>query len=180
MRSDLSDQRGVAFAQTVLGWTLCRAGDLAGAKRLLGAAIDTYRSLGDERLHVFAVDVLAEVHLREQSTALAARMLDRESLPVLRRLGDRWSLAHALALRSWSARLEGDPGLAMATATESLTLRRAEGDRHGIAECLALLADIARLEGRDDDARSLLRESRALREAIGDRRGVAECDVLLA
>ena len=179
LRSDLCDQRGVAFAQTVLGWTLCRAGDLGGAKRLLGAAMDTYRSLGDKRLHVFAVDVLVEVHLREQSVPLAARMLDCESLPVLRRVGDRWSLAHALALRSWSARLEGDLAVATATATESLALRRAEGDRHGIAECLALLADIARLDGRDDDARSLLQESRGLREAIGDCRGVAECDALL-
>ena len=179
LRSDLSDRRGVAFAQTVLAWALCRDGDLAGAKRLLGEAIDTYRSIGDERLYMFAVDVSAEVHLREQSPERAAETLDHEALPLLRRVGDRWGLAHALALRSWAARLIGDLELATAMAMESLELRRAEGDRYGIAECLALLAEVARAQGRESDAASLLQESRTMRAAIGDRRGLAECDALL-
>ncbi|MDB4899675.1 MAG: hypothetical protein JWN53_1483, partial [Gemmatimonadetes bacterium] len=180
LRADTSDQRGVAFAQTVLGWTLCRAGDLRGAKRLLGAALDTYRSIGDDRLHTFAADVLVEVRLLDGDTARAAGVLDRESLPLLRRVGDRWGLAHALALRSWAARASGDLELASATAMESLELRRAERDRYGVAECLALLAEVARAQAREGDATALLQESRAMREEIGDRRGVAECDALLA
>ena len=180
LRVELSDRRGVAFAQTVLGWTLCRADDLAGAQRLLGSAIETYRSIGDERLYDFALDILVEVLLRGGATELAAENLDRESLPSLRRIGDRWSLAHALALRSWAACASGDVALAAVTATESLALRRADGDLHGIAASLALLAEVAILEHRTSDALPLLQESRAMRSAIGDRRGVAECDELLA
>ena len=180
LRSELADRRGVAFAQTVLAWTVCRNGESAAAKELLASAMQILSSVGDQRLYMFAVDIMAEVHLRDGAVDRAVAILDGEALPLLRRIGDRWSIAHALSRRSWAARVSGDLDRAAATSMESLELRRAEGDRHGVAESLALLGEIARAQHREADATSLLQESRTIREQIGDRRGVAECDALLA
>jgi predicted ATPase len=180
LRAQVADHRGVAFANMLLGWTLCRAGELELARVLLEEAEATLRTVGDQRLVYFARDVQAEVLLRSGDPARAASMLEIDLISGVRRFGDRWGVAHGLAIASWAARLLGDVARAESFAEESLELRRAEGDRYGEAECLALLAATERARGDDRRATELLVASRAIRAAIGDAAGVAECDAELA
>ncbi len=142
IRSDIADRRGAAFAGTFLALTECRAGQFSRARELLAASMSTYQSIGDQRLYHFALNVLCEVSLREGNAAEAARRLDAESIPMLQRLGDRWAMAQALALRGWAARELGDFDSADSFGRTSLDLRRAEGDVYGETESLALLESI--------------------------------------
>ena len=177
MRQQVADRRGVAFSDTFLAWARCRTGEMSDAIALLERAEQTLDDVGDRRLIYFAREIKAHAFLRLGNAARAAEILEINGL---RRFGDRWGVAHGLALASWASRLLGLNDQAVALGNESLQLRRAEGDRYGEAESLALLAAAARAGG--DEARSfmLLRESREIRHAIGDHAGVAECDAELA
>ena len=53
--------------------------------------------------------------------------------------GDRWGVAHGLALASWASRLLGLNEQAVALGKESLALHRAEEDRYGNTVLLATL-----------------------------------------
>ncbi len=123
---------------------------------------------------------MAEVCLRQGDAAGAAALLEIDSISGVRRFGDRWSVAHGLALASWASRLLGRLEQATAFAAESLELRVAEADRYGQAESLAQLAAVARAEGEEGRALELTQQSRRLRAAIGDAIGLAECDAELA
>ena len=180
LRAQVADRRGVAFAETLLAWALCRAGSYGRALALLDQAEATLRALGDRRLSYLTRDVKAEVYLRQGDARRAAEILELDSISGVRRFGDRWSVAHGLALASWASRLLGRVAEAAAFASESLELRRAEHDRYGEAECLALLAAAASVAGDEAHATDLLRLSRGIRGAIGDAAGVAECDAELA
>jgi predicted ATPase/DNA-binding SARP family transcriptional activator len=179
LRAQAADQRGVAFANTLLGWALCRAGSLDAARVLLQDAEDTLCVVDDRRLLYLTRDVTAEVHLRQGDAARAAEILEIDSISGVRRFGDRWSVAHGLALASWASRLLGRLDQARAFAEESLALRRAEADHYGEAECLALLAAVARANGKDAHATDLVMQSREIRARIGDVAGLAECDAAL-
>jgi len=179
LRERLSDRRGVAFANTLLGWALCRAGALDAARALLETAEDALRAVDDRRLIYLTRDIRAEVSLRQDDAASAAQILELDSIAGVRRFGDRWSVAHGLALASWTSRLLGRIEQAEAFATESLELRRAEEDRYGEAESLALLAAVARARNDDRLALELVERSRDIRAVIGDIAGVAECDQYL-
>jgi tetratricopeptide (TPR) repeat protein len=180
LRDQVSDRRGVAFASTLLAWAMCRAGQAEEPLALLARAEETLHALNDQRLVYLTRDVRAEVFLRLGDGARAMAALEMEEIARGRRFGDRWSVAHGLALASWAARLLGRTEQAAAFADQSLALRRAEGDRYGEAESLALLSAAARARGDDAEAARLLRSSRDIREAIGDAAGVADCDMAFA
>ena len=180
LRTEIADQRGVAFVNSLLAWALCRKGTHDAARRLLEAAEATLRAAGDRRLLYFARDVLAEIHLREGDAERSAAILEIDSISGVRRFGDRWSVAHGLALASWTSRLLGRLDQSDAFAEESLALRRAEQDRYGEAECLALLASTAGLRGDRARATDLMQRSRTIRSSIGDRAGIAECQAELS
>jgi predicted ATPase/DNA-binding SARP family transcriptional activator len=177
MRQQVADRRGVAFSDTFLAWTRCRMGDVSGAIALLERAEQTLDGVGDRRLIYFAREIKAHAFLRRGDAARAAEILEINGL---RRFGDRWGVAHGLALASWASRLLGLNEQAVALGNESLALRRAEGDRYGEAESLALLAAAASASGDEATSLTLFQQSRGIREAIGDRAGVAECDAELA
>ena len=180
LRERVADRRGVAFAHSFLAWALCRGGRLHDARELLERAEETLQALGDERLGYLAGDIRAEVLLRSGEAERAAEILAIDSISGVRRFGDRWSVAHGLALASWASRLLGRVERAVTFAQESLELRRAEGDRYGEAESLALLASATRARGDDATATELLHLSRGIRAEIGDAAGLAECDDELA
>jgi hypothetical protein len=180
LRTDIADQRGVAFVNSILAWALCRKGTHDAARRLLEAAEATLHAAGDRRLVYFARDVLAESHLREGDAEGSAAILAIDSISGVRRFGDRWSVAHGLALASWTSRLLGRLDQSDAFAAESLALRRAEQDRYGEAECLALLASTADLRGDRARAAELMQLSRDIRSSIGDLAGIAECQAELS
>lgn len=180
LRARVADRRGVAYANTWRGWAECRGGDATRARSLLDDAEATLRELGDQRLTYFARDIRAELHLRGGDAEGAAAILAIDTMPGVRRFGDRWSVAHGLAVASWASRLLGRLEQAAALAAESLDLRRAEGDRYGEADSLAHLAAARRAMGDEGAAIELLQRSRTIRETIGDRAGLAECDAALS
>ena len=180
MRQQVADRRGVAFSDTFLAWTRCRMGEMSDAIALLERAEQTLDDVGDRRLIYFARDIKAHAFLRLGDAARAAEILEINSINGLRRFGDRWGVAHGLALASWASRLLGLNEQAVALGKESLALRRAEEDRYGEAESLALLAAAASANGDEATSFTLLQQSRGIRQAIGDRAGVAECDAELA
>jgi predicted ATPase/DNA-binding SARP family transcriptional activator len=177
IRRQLADRRGVAFSDTFLAWTQCRMGKTSDAIALLERAEQTLNDVGDRRLIYFAREIKARTFLRMGDAARAAEILEINGL---RRFGDRWGVAHGLALASWASRLLGLNEQAESLGKESLQLRRAEGDRYGEAESLALLAAVASANGDEATSCGLLQQSRTIRQAIGDRAGVAECDAALA
>jgi len=177
MRQQVADRRGVAFSDTLLAWTRCRMGEMSDAIALLERAEQTLDDVGDRRLIYFAREIKAHAFLRLGDAARAAEILEINGL---RRFGDRWGVAHGLALASWASRLLGLNEQAVAFGNESLALRRAEEDRYGEAESLALLAAAASAKGDEATSLTLLQQSRGIRQAIGDRAGVAECDAELA
>jgi len=177
MRQQVADRRGVAFSDTFLAWARCRMGEVPDAIALLERAEQTLDDVGDRRLIYFAREIKAHAFLRRGDAARAAEILEINGL---RRFGDRWGVAHGLALASWASRLLGLNEQAVALGEESLALRRAEGDRYGEAESLALLAAAASASGDAATSFTLLQQSRGIRQAIGDRAGVAECDAELA
>jgi hypothetical protein len=152
-------------------------GDVSDAIALLERAEETLVDVGDRRLIYFAREIKAHAFLRLGNAARAAEILEINGL---RRFGDRWGVAHGLALASWASRLLGLNDRAESLGKESLQLRRAEGDRYGEAESLALLAAAASARGDEVTTFALLQQSRGIRQAIGDRAGVAECDAELA
>jgi len=180
MRRQVADRRGVAFSDTFLAWTLCRMGDVSEAIALLERAEQTLDDVGDQRLIYFARDIKAYALLQLGDAARAAEILEINSTNGFRRFGDRWGVAHRLALASWASRLLGLNEQSVAFGKESLALRRAEGDRYGEAESLALLAAAAGANGDETASFTLFQQSRGIRQAIGDRAGVAECDAALA
>jgi predicted ATPase len=180
MRQLVADRRGVAFSDTFLAWTRCRMGEMSDAIALLEHAEQTLDDVGDRRLIYFARDIKAHAFLQLGDAARAAEILEINSINGFRRFGDRWGVAHRLALASWASRLLGLNEQAVAFGKESLALRRAEEDRYGEAESLALLAAAASANGDEAMSFTLLQQSRGIRQAIGDRAGVAECDAELA
>jgi len=177
MRQQVADRRGVAFSDTFLAWARCRMGDASEAIALLERAEQTLDDVGDRRLIYFAREIKAHAFLRLGD---AARAVDILEINGFRRFGDRWGVAHGLALASWASRLLGRNEQAVVFGQESLELRRAEEDRYGEAESLALLAAAASANGDEATSFTLLQQSRDIRQAIGDRAGVAECDAELA
>src|ERR671925_2045097 len=143
MRQQVADRRGVAFSDTFLAWTRCRMGKVSDAIALLERAEQTLDDVGDRRLIYFARDIKALAFLRLGDATRAAEILEINSVNGFRRFGDRWGVAHRLALASWASRRLGLNGQAVAFGNESLALRRAEEDRYGEAECDAELARIA-------------------------------------
>jgi predicted ATPase/DNA-binding SARP family transcriptional activator len=180
IRQQVADRRGVAFADTFLAWTRCRMGDVPDAIALLERAERTLDDVGDHRLIYFARDIKAHAFLQLGDAARAAEILEINSVNGFRRFGDRWGVAHRLALASWASRLLGLNEQAVTFGKESLALRRAEEDRYGEAESLSLLAAAASANSDKATSFTLLQQSRSIRVAIGDRAGVAECDAELA
>lgn len=115
----------------------------------------------------------------DEVLAIRRRGIIARTLPSMRRIGHRWSIAHALWLSARADRLEGRATDARRVAAESLELRRQIDDRYGEAESIVAEADALALEGCGEQALVQLREARAIRLAIGDRVGIMECDVAL-
>src|SRR5919109_827642 len=134
MRQQVADRRGVAFSDIFLAWTWCRMGEMSDAIALLERAEQTLGDVGDPRLIHFARDIRALAYLRLGDATRAAEILEINSVNGFRRFGDRWGVAHRLALASWASRLLGLNEQAEALGRESLVLRRAEEDRYGEAE----------------------------------------------
>ncbi len=98
----------------------------------------------------------------------AARRLLDESIPFLRRAGDRQELSQALMNRGMIALNEGRETEALPDLEEALELFRALGQRFFSAVCLMHLANGIMTQGQPERARRLLAETAAIARTIGD------------
>jgi tetratricopeptide (TPR) repeat protein len=99
-----------------------------------------------------------------------AATLSRESVAVLRQIGDRRRLADALQGLGTVARDKCSYPEALATLEESLRISREDDDQYGIADNLFQLGLLARQQADHARAQSLLAEAFAIYRAHGHPR----------
>ena len=169
------DGRAAAMSMQWLGLTVGRRGDLRRAiemyeesGRLLGAVMDpTVQTLD-------AIRILSARHqLEDAGDHLGA--LERTHLPVLRALGRKWPLAHALGELGTMLRDHGALDRARRVLEEALAVRRDTRGREAIADVLRQLAMISHAAGDGDAARSQLRQGLDHAVDFGDVPSIIEC-----
>jgi non-specific serine/threonine protein kinase len=96
--------------------------------------------------------------------------LYEESLAIMRKLGDRRSIATSLNSLGGVARLEGKYELARSQYEQSLAINRELGDRSGVAKSLEGFAGLAAAQGQAVRAMQLAGAAATLRASVSVRR----------
>jgi predicted ATPase/class 3 adenylate cyclase len=166
--------------------------DASGISQVLMATAEAYRQNGEYALaklyyeesmfHAEAVEIdrarlSAQANAYKGLGALAihqgdyatARARCKDSLTILRRLGDKPVMANVLSNMGVIGRLEGDYDEARQLHEEALAVRREMGDRWGIAVSLGNLGMVARNQGDYSRATALYQECLALYRQLGAR-----------
>ena len=144
-------------------------GDIAEARRLITAAIDSYSGAEQERNHVIAMSNLGSIEFRDGDLVEADRVF-RIALTLAREIHERREEAQALR---WLARVRLDLGAvdeARALLEESIPATDEVGDRHGVADSLEIVAAVAAAAGSPIEAARLLGAAEAVRTSIGAHR----------
>jgi len=173
------DVRQEGIARRLLGILHQRDGDLAGARRELGASVDIFRELGDDTelasslrerglAEVFGGSLGDAEWLLGEAEALTERMHDAR--------GRAWVRQH----QAWVAFLSGDAALAesrLLTAAQEFDLL---GDRFGRGWAAGLLAYVRFFQRRFEEAEELAVEVRRDALELGDPWAPAMMDSLIA
>lgn len=173
------DRRQEGIARRLLGILHQRDGDLAGARRELGASVDIFRELGDDTelasslrerglAEVFGGSLSDAEWLLGEAEALTERMHDVR--------GRAWVRQH----QAWVAFLSGDAELAetrLLTAAQEFDLL---GDRFGRGWAAGLLAYVRFYQRRFEEAEALAVEVRRDSLELGDPWAPAMMDSLIA
>jgi class 3 adenylate cyclase/tetratricopeptide (TPR) repeat protein len=173
------DRRQEGIARRLLGILHQRDGDLAGARRELGASVDIFRLLGD--------DAELASSLRERGLAEVfggslgdAEWLLGEAEALTERMGDLRGRAWVRQHQAWVAFLSGDAELAetrLLTAAQEFDLL---GDRFGRGWAAGLLAYVRFYQRRFEEAEALAVEVRRDSVELGDPWAPAMMDSLIA
>lgn len=175
LRRELGDQRGIAFSMGNLGWAEAARGGYARAANLLEQALTVHREIGEKQLLAFSLSIMSEILHDQGEHERAGLLLEKESLPLSRQIGARYTLGRALSILSGVKQALGHSERALALCEESLVVRQELGDRHGIAESLGRMAGIVAMRGELERAAGLYHQSLDLRKALADTRGGAAC-----
>ncbi len=173
------DRRQEGIARRLLGVLHQRDGDLAGARRELGASVDIFRELEDDTelasslrerglAEVFGGSLSEAEWLLGEAEALTERMRDLR--------GRAWVRQH----QAWVAFLSGDADLAetrLLTAAQEFDLL---GDRFGRGWAMGLLAYVRYYQRRFEEAEALAGEVRRDSMELGDPWAPAMMDSLVA
>jgi tetratricopeptide (TPR) repeat protein len=173
------DRRQEGIARRLLGILHQRDGDLAGARRELGASVDIFRELADDTelasslrerglAEVFGGSLGDAEWLLGEAEALTERMQDLR--------GRAWVRQH----QAWVAFLSGDAELAetrLLTAAQEFDLL---GDRFGRGWAAGLLAYVRFYQRRFEEAEALAVEVRRDSMELGDPWAPAMMDSLIA
>jgi non-specific serine/threonine protein kinase len=170
----------VAFALTNVAWSMVRTGDVEPAVRLLDEANALFGKIGERQLRAFAAAVRASAYYERSEDARALELIERESLPIFRAIGDEFGVALAIAQLAQVALARGDGARAEVLATEVYEICTRVGETYGIGGSLYLLGAAAAAQGQLDRAAELYGESLRVRTEIGEEFGRAECYVALA
>jgi class 3 adenylate cyclase/tetratricopeptide (TPR) repeat protein len=173
------DRRQEGIARRLLGILHQRDGDLAGARRELGASVEIFRESGDDTelasslrergiAEVFGGSLGDAEWLLGEAEALTERMHDLR--------GRAWVRQH----QAWVAFLSGDAELAesrLLTAAQEFDLL---GDRFGHGWATGLLAYVRFYQRRFEEAEALAVEVRRDSMELGDPWAPAMMDSLIA
>ncbi len=173
------DRRQEGVAHRLRGVLYQRDGDLAKARRELGASVDIFRELGD--------DTELAVSLRERGLAEVfggslsdAEWLLGEAEALTERMHDVRGRAWVRQHQAWVAFLSGDAALAesrLLTAAQEFELL---GDRFGRGWAAGLLAYVRFYQRRFEEAEALAVEVRRDSLELGDPWAPAMMDSLIA
>jgi len=166
---ELGDPVRIGATLSNLGNLAQFRGDIAEARRLINAAIESYAGIHAERNRAIATSNLGIVEFRDGDLAAADRVF-RAALSLAREIDERREQAAALR---WLARVQLDLGAAdeaRAMLEDSIRPTAEVGDRHGIADLLEIAAAVAATAGVPREAAQLLGAAEELRASIGAHR----------
>ncbi len=130
-------------------------------------AIALSQTVGDEWHYGMSLFALGDVYLHGAKDYTMAKHIYEKSLEVLRRIGDKFGIAHVLLSLGFNYLRQGNYVYATELETEALGLLRELGDKAGIGWTLANLSHLARYQGDYERARSLAEERLSLWRNIG-------------
>jgi tetratricopeptide (TPR) repeat protein len=125
--------------------------DLARARELLEASLETCQRLPDLKLEGDALRVLGIVERREGNTGRALELYE-QSIELLARIGHTWVLTHVLGDSAELLHELGETARAEERVREGLRLSHALVDRQSIIYAMAMLARFATATGQLDRA----------------------------
>jgi CHAT domain-containing protein/Tfp pilus assembly protein PilF len=159
--------RVAAAVAESLGAAAQRAGDWGAADSLLGAALATYRQLGERRREAWVLGSMGQNALSGRRVA-AADSLYRLALVARRRIGDAKLVGNTLNSLGSTAYELRRFGEARDWYEQARIVREGTGERGPLANTLGFLGNTARALGRPDTARVLYDSALALATAAGD------------
>ena len=173
------DRRQEGIARRLRGVLHQRDGDLAGARRELGASVDIFRELGDD------TELAASLRERGFAEVFGGSLSDAEWLlgeaeSLTERMHDVRGRAWVRQHQAWVAFLSGDAELAetrLLTAAQEFDLL---GDRFGRGWAGGLLAYVRFYQRRFEEAEALAVEVRRDAMELGDPWAPAMMDSLIA
>ncbi|HUV19712.1 MAG TPA: adenylate/guanylate cyclase domain-containing protein [Ilumatobacteraceae bacterium] len=174
-----ADRRQEGVARRLRGVLHQRDGDLAGARRELGASVDIFRDLGDD------TELAASLRERGLAEVFGGSLSDAEWLlgeaeSLTERMHDLRGRAWVRQHQAWVAFLSGDAALAetrLLTAAQEFDLL---GDRFGRGWAAGLLAYVRFYQRRFEEAEALAVEVRRDSVELGDAWAPAMMDSLIA
>jgi ATP/maltotriose-dependent transcriptional regulator MalT len=135
-------------------------GDLSRATALAQESLSLFRELDDERNMVLVLHGLGHVALAQHRPADVLD-LTAETLPLVRKMEDRWKTAEALFLSAFGYCAHEEYIQARVAVEESLALWRKFEYHHALAHTQQIAGYVAYKQGRLEAARSYYRESLA-------------------
>jgi tetratricopeptide (TPR) repeat protein len=173
------DRRQEGVARRLRGVLHQRDGDLAGARRELGASVDIFRELGDD------TELASSLRERGLAEVFGGSLSDAEWLlgeaeSLTERMHDLRGRAWVRQHQAWVAFLSGDAALAetrLLTAAQEFDLL---GDRFGRGWAAGLLAFVRFYQRRFEEAEALAVEVRRDSLELGDPWAPAMMDSLIA
>jgi tetratricopeptide (TPR) repeat protein len=154
-------------------------GDDARARLGLKAALELFRSIGDERAIAYALSRLGNLATATGEFARARELLE-ECLAIRGRIRDSRGIGLAQGNLGNLAIAEGDMTQARALLDDSADGFRRRGDMWGLGSALGNLASLALATGEIEEARQLLESSLAAVRITGRLRWTAWVLVQLA
>lgn len=166
----LGDERLAAYAELNHGEIEMEGEEAWRGLARIGAALATFRRLGDRGGEAEALGALTYAHASfgDREAQLAT---GRQALALRRALGDLYGEANTLHNLAFFYESLGEPDEAERLYREALAVMRRTADRFGEAYTLTNLGRLLTGQGRLDEALAVLEEALALRRRGGDRRG---------
>jgi tetratricopeptide (TPR) repeat protein len=149
---DLGDKLGIARAVTGLGNIQYDRGDLEGAKRLYGEALDNVKIIGAKKDISGAVHNLGMVS-EDQGNLEVAKQRYEEALGIQQEIGDRAESAKTLTDLGNLLRKLGDLEQAQRTLEEAADAAQGTGSQRTEADALTSLAGVLFDRGKLNEAR---------------------------